>query len=96
MKFALVIAAALGLSGCYSLSDQQGQILTAAVQIGVNDLCIYAQGQYSKLGNPTAVQKIAKAQLDAACADPATTSAILVNTYNQFAKVTGSKTVQGN
>ena len=96
MKQALVLTLALGLSGCYTLSDQQGAFLTAAVQIGVNDLCIYAQGQYSKLGNPTSVQKIAKSQLDAACADPATTSAILVNTYNQFAKVVGSKTVTGN
>ena len=96
MKAAFVFAVTLGLSGCYTLSDQQGALLTTAVQVGVNDLCIYAQGQYSKLGNPTAVQKIAKAQLDAACVDPATTSAVLVNTYNQFAKVVGSKTVTGN
>lgn len=95
MKQALVLVFALGLSGCYTLSDQQGAFLTAAVQIGVNDLCIYAQGQYAKIDRPTTVQKIAKSQLDAACADPATTSAILVNTYNQFAKTVGSQTVTG-
>ena len=81
-----LLAPLLGLGGCYQLSGQQGALLTTALEVGVSDLCVYAGRQYDKLGNPTSLQVLAKAHVDSACADPATTAALMVNTYNQFAK----------
>lgn len=93
MRKIIGLALALALGGCQSTGNW-GAISAAVGTVVVADLCAYADNQWAKVGNPTTVQKLAYNQVQAACADPAKTSALLVNTYNTFAGAIGSKKVQ--
>lgn len=87
MKIIIAAFAVLTLAGC---NPQQQALVAGLGTIVVSDLCLVGDNQFAKIGNPSLAQTIAKAKLDAVCADPSTTSATLISIYNAFATKSGA------